>query len=252
MTSVFIVDDSQLFVEELEKTVPWNQFGCEVVGTANDAESAERMIRLLQPDIVITDICMSDRDGLELIDALADLDNIEFVLISAFSRFEYAQKAIRLNVSDYFVKPIDDEEFYSAISRLAQRIRERKQTGDGGNPPSAGISSSRESFLDQAVRYIDLHYSDELSAAEVANACFISESYLSKLFRKKLDTSFSEYLNFIRIEKAKALLKNTDLMIYEIAEKTGFNTDKYFTMVFKKLTGITPRQYKQNHEEDRK
>ena len=154
-------------------------------------------------------------------------------------------------MSDYFVKPIDDAEFYAALSRLAQKIQERKQAG-ALEVPVSDMSSGRESYLDQAIQYIDSHYAEELSAAEVANACYISESYLSKLFRKKLDTSFSEYLNFVRIEKAKALLVNTNYMIYEIAEQTGFNTDKYFTMVFKKLTGISPRQYKQNYREDRK
>ena len=247
MVRVFIVDDSQLFVEELVQTTPWEALGCEVCGTANDADTAEKQIRKLVPGIVISDICMANRSGLDLIDALSDMPDMEYILISAYSRFEYAQKAIRLDVADYFVKPFDDEEFYEAVRRLVEKIRTRDQ--EKVTPVPMNPDDPKD-YLNQAIQYIDQLYAEEISVATVAGACFISESYLSKLFRKKLDTSFNEYLNYIRIQKAQHLLRNTNLMIYEIAEKTGFNTEKYFSLVFRKVTGITPRQYKTGSRED--
>lgn len=78
----------------------------------------------------------------------------------------------------------------------------------------------------------------------MAKALFISESYLSKCFRRELNTSFKEYLNYIRIRKAMLLFRTTDLKIYEVAEQTGFGTPKYFATIFRKLAGITPTQYR--------
>ena len=241
MTKVFIVDDSPLFVEELVTTTPWDSLGCEVIGTSFDAETAEREIRAKHPDIVISDICMELESGLDMIESLTDLVDIDYILVSAFSRFEYALKAIRLNVADYFVKPFDDEEFYQAIQRLV----EKKETRQKNNPIKSEIKKPKQgSFLDKAVKLIETHYPDDISVESVAKALFISESYLSKLFRKELDTSFNEYLNFVRIQKAKEMMVATQLKNYEIAEKTGFHNEKYFSLVFKKIVGISPREYR--------
>ena len=87
MVGVYIVDDSKLFVNELTLTVPWAELGCRVVGSAVNAFDAEREIRDSRPDLVITDISMPERSGLELIERLGDLDGMEFILISAYSRF---------------------------------------------------------------------------------------------------------------------------------------------------------------------
>ena len=90
-----------------------------------------------------------------------------------------------------------------------------------------------------------INYVEELTLKKVADATFISAFYLSHLFRKEMNTTFSDYLCKIRIEKAKNLLKNEkDPRIQEIAEKTGFNDPNYFAKSFKKIVGLVPREYK--------
>ena len=235
MVGVYIVDDSKLFVNELTLTVPWAELGCRVVGSAVNAFDAEREIRDSRPDLVITDISMPERSGLELIERLGDLDGMEFILISAYSRFEYALKAIKLNTADYFVKPFDDEEFYAAIRKMAERIEQKR----GAEPPK-----TTGGYLEAAVQYVDAHYAEEISAASVAKALFISESYLSKQFRRELNTSFSEYLNYVRIRRSMQLLRATDMMVYEVSLATGFSDPKYFATMFRKYVGVSPRRYK--------
>lgn len=235
MVGVYIVDDSRLFVNELALTTPWEELGCRLVGSAVNAFDAEREIRARRPDLVITDISMPERSGLELIERLSDLDGIEFILISAYSRFEYALKAIKLNTADYFVKPFDDSEFYAAIRKMAQQIEKKRSSAPV--KPQGG-------YIEEAVQYIDAHFSEEISAASVAKALFISESYLSKQFRRELNTSFSEYLNYVRIRRAMQLLRETDMMIYEVSLETGFSDPKYFATTFRKYAGVSPRRYK--------
>jgi two-component system response regulator YesN len=98
--------------------------------------------------------------------------------------------------------------------------------------------------LTKAIIYIMKHYSDELTLGKVANAVYVSEYYLSHLFRKEMDQTFSEYVCKIRIEKAKEyFVSDGSMQIQEIAEKVGFDDPNYFAKIFKKISGVTPREY---------
>lgn len=96
-----------------------------------------------------------------------------------------------------------------------------------------------------AKKFIDEHYSDHtLSMEKVADFVHVSPSYFSVLFKAEVNTSFSEYLISLRIEKAKELIRNTNLKAYEIAEKVGYDTAAYYSTAFKKVTGYSPSEYK--------
>jgi len=100
-------------------------------------------------------------------------------------------------------------------------------------------------YLSRAVDYMSAGCTEELTLKKVADAIFISAFYLSHLFRKEMNTTFSDYLCKIRIEKAKGFLKEgNDMRIHEIAEKTGFNDSNYFAKTFKKIVGVTPKEYR--------
>ncbi len=96
-----------------------------------------------------------------------------------------------------------------------------------------------------AEKYIDAHYMErDLSLERTAREIHISPSYFSLLFRNETGVTFSDYLIRKRIEKAKELLRNTDLKAYEIAEKVGYDTAAYYSTAFKKATGYSPTEYK--------
>ncbi|MDR2618045.1 MAG: PocR ligand-binding domain-containing protein [Treponema sp.] len=99
--------------------------------------------------------------------------------------------------------------------------------------------------LEKAVKFIEKNYDDDLTLQKVADAIFVSAFYLSHLFRNEMNATFSDYVCRLRINKAKEYLKNNKFMrIQEIAEKTGFNDPNYFAKAFKKLTGVTPKEYR--------
>ncbi len=96
----------------------------------------------------------------------------------------------------------------------------------------------------QAVALIGERYAEKLTLRGVAGSIHINESYLSKLFKRELGVSFTEYLNSLRIQKSVELLSQPDMNLLEIAGRVGFEDQSYFTKVFKKITGKTPRQFK--------
>ena len=98
--------------------------------------------------------------------------------------------------------------------------------------------------IDEAVQFIKCNYSSDISLQKVAEHVKLSTAYLSYLFKKELQINFIEYINGVRIDKAQELLMETYLKSYEISEKIGFSDNTYFCKVFKKVTGMSPNEYR--------
>ncbi len=95
-----------------------------------------------------------------------------------------------------------------------------------------------------AKQYIQQHYNEPISLEDVCAATGFSVSYFSTLFKKETGEGFSKYLARIRVEKAKALLQDTDLPIAQVCDRVGYNDLKHFTGTFKKITSLNPGQYR--------
>lgn len=106
------------------------------------------------------------------------------------------------------------------------------------------LQEKRDNVVARAIQYIDLHYREACTLQRVAVHVHVTPNYLSNLFKKETGTSFTSYINGLRVDKAKALLRGTKLKMTEIAEQTGFDNSSYFTAVFKQLTGMSPSDYR--------
>ena len=100
------------------------------------------------------------------------------------------------------------------------------------------------STLQKAMDYINLNYSESITLNEVAEHTYVSIYYLSRMFTKELGKNYVDYLNEVRIEKAKEYLRDSCYKTYEIAELVGIKDAHYFSKLFKKYTGVTPSEYK--------
>lgn len=99
----------------------------------------------------------------------------------------------------------------------------------------------------QCIEYIEQHYYENITLDDLALQVSISKSYLSMLFKQETDINFINYLTEYRISRAKKLLENSNQKIYEIAEKVGFSSPYYFSKVFKDITGLSCKEYKDRH-----
>lgn len=93
-------------------------------------------------------------------------------------------------------------------------------------------------------RFLEQHYSEEISLQDIASRFFLSREYISRKFKQEFGVTLMDYLIDIRIEKAKLLLMNPHLRITHVAEMVGYQDEKYFSKVFKKLEGRTPNEYR--------
>lgn len=97
--------------------------------------------------------------------------------------------------------------------------------------------------IELAQKYVLEHYREKITLGQVADALNISQGHLSSTFRKHTGKKFSDYVTEVKIEKAKELIATYQYMMYEISDMLGFDTQYYFSTVFKKITGYTPKEY---------
>lgn len=127
LIKVFITEDESIVREGLRDSIPWSRYGFEFVGDAPDGEIALPMIRKLKPDILITDIKMPFMDGLALSSIVSrELPDTKIIIISGYSDFEYARKAIEMNVDQYLLKPITKTSMIEALEQTKRKIREEQ------------------------------------------------------------------------------------------------------------------------------
>ena len=237
---VLLVDDEIMIREGFKKLFDWEAHGCEVVGEAADGMEALAQMDALDPDIAIMDINIPIMNGLKVIQ-LSRIKHPEtaFVIVSGYDDFSYCREALRLQITDYILKPVDYEEFGICIDNLKIALFQRqweKETVD--------LQEGRT--IHSIIRYLQEHMAEDVSLTVLAEQFHLSGQYISQLFKNEIGVNFLAYLTNIRMEKAKKLLLSTSMSIGEISEQLGYGDYRVFTKVLKKSEGITPSQYRQD------
>ena len=148
--SVVLADDERLICTLLQKIIRWDDMRLELSGVAHNGRDLMALILDKRPDIVITDICMPEIDGIELIRQVRERGiPCRFIIVSGYRLFEYAHNALKYNVEDYILKPIDDEELNERLKELAAEVLAEKR-----GAPLVGASGNdgyRRFFLNRVV-----------------------------------------------------------------------------------------------------
>lgn len=246
MYKVVLIDDESIITEGLQKVVDWAAHNCQVVALAQDAASGAQAIRQHRPDILFTDIKMPGEDGLTMLAGLkGEFPRMQIAVLTGYRDFEYAQRAIRLGVSRFLLKPSKMEELNEALAYMTGVLDALVPTEEPEPPPEA---ENPNSFLvRQAQAYIGEHYNQRLSLLDVADHCYVSQWHLSKLLNKHLGQTFYDLLNLVRIQHAKELMSDPALRISEVAERVGYADTAHFSRVFKKLEGISAGEWRNIH-----
>lgn len=234
---VLLVDDEIMIREGFKRLFDWEAHDCEVVGEAADGMEALTKIDELQPDLAIMDINIPIMNGLKVIQlSRIKHPDMAFVIVSGYDDFAYCREALRLQITDYILKPVNYEEFGSCIDNLKISLFERKTAEEPDDQEERTITG--------IVRYLQEHLKEEITLNILAEEFHLSTQYISQLFKNEIGVNFLAYLTNIRMENAKKLLLSTSLSIAEISEQSGYGDYRVFTKVFKKSEGITPSQYR--------
>ncbi|WP_308780076.1 response regulator [uncultured Clostridium sp.] len=257
MYKLIIVEDEEIIRKGLVNTIDWLKMGFVVVGEAEDGEAGLKIIRELEPDLVITDIKMPFLNGLDMLKIAKNTQNFESIILTSYSDFDYAKKSISVGVRDYILKPINEEELFEVVSNIREKIHDRKLYEDIKchteikekieltNFKIYIDSNEINSYVKYAITKIKEEYSEKLSIEGLADELGVSPSYLSRKFKKETSYTFLDMLNKYRVQKAvELMMKEKDkYRVYKIAEIVGFGDYKNFSTVFKKYTKFSPKDF---------
>jgi len=254
MLKCVVLEDEPLVRRELVLLTPWESLSILCAGDAADGLEGLELADRVRPDIVVTDIRMPGMDGLAFIEELnarrarAGETPPEYLILSGYSEFDYARTAIRLGVREYLLKPVAEEELLEALRRSAARVAERSPANEVERAllpePPADSRGGMEGYVELAVRIIAERFIGGITIEEAAGELGISSGHLSRLFKQETGFTFVDYLTQVRVKRAAELLRDPRVRVYEVADLVGYSDPRYFAGVFRKITGMTPREYR--------
>lgn len=237
-----LVDDDFLVRTFLSRLTNWNAHGYSVVGAAQDGEQALEMTQEYQPDIIITDISMPVMDGITLIRRLKKENNpAKIVVLSCHDDFEYVREAMKLGADEYVLKNLLTEQ---SMLKLLGELEGREQEFLAFCEELLPDLSQYSEPVAQTIRFIQKNYGENISLNDASEAVHLNAAYLSFVFHKETEITFSEYLTACRINRAKELLLQTDEKVKEIGRQAGYRDNRHFCKMFKRVTGMTPQEYR--------
>ncbi len=237
---VIVAEDEKLIAKNIAENVAYCDSSFTVVQVCYDGLSALKAVEQYNPHVLFTDIKMPLLDGLSLIENVHNNNpHIRCVLISGYNEFDYAKTAIKWKAFDYLLKPLNKFELSKTLRRIKDELLSEQSLLNSGR------ETATEDIVKSIIQYLQTNYTKDINFSQIASDYNFSASYLTKIFREHTGTSPIKYLIEYRIKIAKGLLKDTNLTVKEIAERTGFIDQFYFSKCFKNYCGVTPSQYKE-------
>lgn len=256
MLKLLIVEDEDIIRKGIIFTTDWASLGYVIEGEAASGEEGYEKILNLRPDVVLTDIKMPGINGIEMIERARQIVEFEAILLTSYAEFGYAKKAIHLEVKNYLLKPVVDEELMSTMQEVRDSIMKKQQIADvlhAANQKSQEreidlgyfmmLDKKDNQYVTKTLEIIHTNYQERLLIGEIAEELGISVSYLSREFKKVTGMTFLDALNRYRINMAIEMLNEGTYRMGEIADRIGFADYKYFCEVFKKYTNVSPRKF---------
>ena len=235
MLRLIIIDDEREIRYGLENYFPWAEFDMEVCGSFSNAREAIDYVRKEHVDVVLTDIRMPGMSGIEMITELKKIDpEIRFVVISGYRDFSYAVECMKLGVKDYLLKPAKYEDLKKTFLSISQDAHSKRDRSD----EDAGLSP-----IERTKKYINSNLK-EASLEGAANYVQMNQYYLSFLFHDQTGERFIDYIQRVRMEKAKKLLEEGSMSANDIAVSIGYTNANSFSRAFKNYYGLTPKEFK--------
>ena len=217
MLKVLIADDEKMICSLISQLLDWNALGYEIVGMAYTGVDAYEMIRKEQPDVIISDIRMPGYDGIELIKRTKEAGiEAEFVMISGFKQFEYAQNAMKYGVKYYLLKPIEEDKLQEIAEEINDAILSRKQHDHYRNQLELEIQETRDKMKK---RFLTSMLFGEQESRKIADCNSINQEY---------STSFKEGVFqavFIKVDTDRGEEESIGSMIEKLEKYTDILGD---------------------------
>jgi two-component system, response regulator YesN len=242
LSELIIVDNDKQSRKEVCSLIGESKYRFLSIYESSSASRAMLLLKQSKPSALMIDLSLPDMNGIAFgKTALQLYSDMPIIVMTQLKMFDLVQASINAGFMGYLLKPLATNELIETLDRVLipvlsknvnQAMNREEFTVDLKNP------------IGSAIHYIQLNYSEPLTLKGLADKVYLSPSYFSRMFKEDTGMTFVEYLSFIRVQKAKGLLRMSSLPIEVIANNSGFANSGYFATAFKKLLGITPSEYR--------
>lgn len=227
MINAIIVDDEPAVSNIISYFIKKDNLPISIIGIADNGEKALDIIKKNDVKLVFLDILMPMMNGFKVMENAPGKD---YIIITAYDSFDYAQQALRLGAKDIILKPIEYKQLLQSIMRVI------------------GWKFTSNDTLNGILEYINKNYQEKIDLTKLSKLFYISPSHISRLFKQYLGTNTISYIHEVRIKKAADLLDERYYSIKEVAELTGYENLNNFYKYFKIFKGNTPAMYIQGQK----
>jgi len=233
--TILVVDDDPDTLEMHARIVQAHSPARQVLTARNGLEALD-VLRREQVDLVLLDLMMPELNGFGVLEAMREREStreIPVIVLTGQVLTEEDMARLSRGVVTVLSKGLFTvEETLARVDAALQRTQE--------------LSAEAQRLVRQAMAYIQEHYAEPISRADLAQHVALSEDYLTACFRRELGVTPIAYLNRYRIHQARQLLSDTDKSITEIALEVGFSDSGYFGRVFRREVGVSPNAYRRD------
>lgn len=269
MYQALIVDDEPRTRQALMEAVDWRQNGISHVLEASNIMEAKQLLTEKKIDVLICDIEMPGGTGQELVDWVQGQNRmVGVIMVTCHPEFSYVRKAMQQGCHDYILKPIDYEEFSRSLHEMTRKMEYYDEKGDFLKNPNGSVNwgnlnfsirsenphekqiqeiqrlSGKRNVGREVKQYVKEHLADDLNVTMIAEVMHFNPQYLTRTFKSETGIGILEYITHERMEAAKNLLLQTNIPIKDVSSMVGYRDYAYFTRVFKKEIGVSPKHYR--------
>lgn len=243
MYTLMIVDDEPMEIEALRMIISKEFKLFDTIIEAKNGKEAILKAKKHMPDIILMDISIPEIDGLcAQQEIISFLPNVNTIMLTAHSRFDYAQKAIEFGAKNYLLKPARTSDLKKSIDKILKDI-----DNNIAKEQHLYINKSKSDIVKNSIIYMNNNYKNKIDLNSISSEVHINSQYLSRIFKKEIGISCVDYLNLLRVNQACEMLTETAYPAYRIACDSGFSDSAYFSRVFTKHIKLTPSQYRKRH-----
>lgn len=252
-----LIADDEAFIRQGLCSLKWADLGIDTVLEAENGIKAESYLKQGNIDLMICDIRMPGKDGIQLSELVSRMGwDTQVIILSGYGEFEYAQQAIHYDVYEYLLKPVDVDDLMNTVRDAIKKKKEREYrkkivdeyeslTGDEYFIKQLqGTFRMVDPQMMDILLYMAEHYPEDISLSFLSEKYHFTNVYLSRYIKKQTGFTFMDILTSIRLEKALDLLENSNYEISEICYLAGFRDQRYFSRLFRRMFGNSPNKYR--------
>jgi YesN/AraC family two-component response regulator len=244
--TILLIEDERWIRTAFKRTVELAGLPFIVTHESSNGLEALDWLKNNQVDLIMADIRMPVMDGLTFVDQFNEGSQRQSVImVSGHDDFSYVQRCLRAGVFDYLLKPVDVEEMRSCLNKWMEKQTSSLEAIIAVTNLEDRIGMSP---IEKVIELIKVNLPNNVSLTEAAAAVQLNPSYLSQLFKQRMNQTFLDYTLQLRMNEAERLLIHTSLRVWEIAQRLGYTDLSYFGNIFKRIKGKTPIEFRKSFQ----